>query len=443
MKKLPLFIAIATTFSAGQTLAAQVINTDLIVTQSACVGVDCVNGEVFGFDTIRLKENNLRIRFYDTSNSASFPTTDWQLTANDSINGGANKFSIEDIDSGRTPFTIQASSRNDSLFISSYGRVGFNTSTPATELHVADGDTPTLRLDQDGSSGWGRQVWDIAGNETNFFLRDVTNSSNLPFRIRTSAPHNSLFINTNGNIGLGIDNPSAKLDVMGTAEINGATIITQSDGTTNLTVQETSTTNSKRTLLKVENYGIPTVELKNTAAATYWEFSQNGSASSFRLNNSDDATQEFVLNNDGDLSLSGGISATNAIFSGTVTVGGVQVHSSRALKEDIVEADSQVILNKLSQLPVMTWKYKTSDALHLGPMAEDFSQAFGYGTDDKSISVSDLASIAAVGVKELHNQLKEKDQKIDTLEQRVAELERLINLQLQANKGLQHTSVSF
>jgi len=71
--------------------ADQVIADDLIIQGSACVGFDCVNGESFGFDTIRLKENNLRIKFEDTSISASFPSNDWQLTANDTTNGGAKE----------------------------------------------------------------------------------------------------------------------------------------------------------------------------------------------------------------------------------------------------------------------------------------------------------------------------------------------------------------
>ncbi|HEV7516457.1 MAG TPA: hypothetical protein VGR07_09175, partial [Thermoanaerobaculia bacterium] len=45
----------------------QVIADDLIVQGSACVGLDCVVNESFGFDTIRLKENNTRIKFDDTS----------------------------------------------------------------------------------------------------------------------------------------------------------------------------------------------------------------------------------------------------------------------------------------------------------------------------------------------------------------------------------------
>ena len=55
----------------GEELTDQLILDDLIVDGSLCVGMDCVNGEPFGFDTIRLKENNTRIRFYDTSCTSS------------------------------------------------------------------------------------------------------------------------------------------------------------------------------------------------------------------------------------------------------------------------------------------------------------------------------------------------------------------------------------
>ena len=62
--------------------ADQQIQDDLVVTGSICVGFDCVNDEAFNFDTLRLKENNLRIKFIDTSSSSSFPTGDWQITVN-------------------------------------------------------------------------------------------------------------------------------------------------------------------------------------------------------------------------------------------------------------------------------------------------------------------------------------------------------------------------
>lgn len=186
---------------------------DAIIQFSLCVGNDCVNGENFGFDTVRLKENNLRIKFDDTSNSASFPSNDWQITANDTTNGGANKFSIDDITGGRTPFTIEASAPSHSLYVDDGGRVGLGTSTPVVEAHVVDGDSPTLRLQQDGSSGFTPQTWDVVGNEASFFVRDVSNGSTLPFRIRPSAPSSSIDIAANGDVGVGTSSPGGALHV--------------------------------------------------------------------------------------------------------------------------------------------------------------------------------------------------------------------------------------
>ncbi len=195
-----------------QTRDQQILD-DLIVDGSICAGMDCVNGESFGFDTIRLKENNLRIRFVDTSNSASFPTNDWELTANDSSNGGANKFSITDVDAGRAPFTVEAGARANALYVDNGGRVGVGTNSPVVEMHVTDGDSPTLRLEQNGTSGWTPQIWDVAGNETNFFVRDTTNGSSLPFRIRPGAPQNALYIDTDGDVGFGTASPTADFEV--------------------------------------------------------------------------------------------------------------------------------------------------------------------------------------------------------------------------------------
>jgi hypothetical protein len=193
--------------------ADQVILDDLIVDGSACIGMDCVNGESFGFDTLRLKENNLRIGAVDTSSSASFPSNDWQLTFNDSANGGANKFSVDDISNGRTPFTIEASAPNNALFVEDSGDIGVGTANPVVRMHIVKGDTPTVRLDQDGSSGFTPQTWDMAGNETNFFVRDVTNGSSLPFRIRPGAPQSSIDIAADGDVGIGTASPAGDLHI--------------------------------------------------------------------------------------------------------------------------------------------------------------------------------------------------------------------------------------
>jgi len=186
----------------------QVIPDDLIVQGSACVGLDCVNNESFGFDTIRLKENNTRIKFDDTSTSAGFPNHDWQLTANDSASGGANKFSIEDITAATVPFTITGSAPSNAIFVDSTGRVGLRTSTPVLDLHTSTSNTPAHRYEQTNAGGFTAQTWDVAGNEANFFVRDVTGGSRLPFRIRPGAPTSSIDISASGNVGIGTASPS-------------------------------------------------------------------------------------------------------------------------------------------------------------------------------------------------------------------------------------------
>lgn len=226
---------------------------DVIITFSQCVGNDCVNGESFGFDTIRLKENNLRLHFDDTSNSASFPRNDWRIVINDSSNGGASYFAIEDSTAGRQIFRVDAGAPANSLHVDSQGDVGLGTTNPVVELHVVDGDTPTMRLEQNGSSGFAPQTWDVAGNETNFFIRDVTNGSKLPFKIRPGAPNNSLYINTNGDVGLGTSSPQAKLHITGTDSNNSfqAKIMGHAGGTTHTQII-TDMANSRLTIMAAE-----------------------------------------------------------------------------------------------------------------------------------------------------------------------------------------------
>jgi hypothetical protein len=192
----------------------QVIPDDLIVQGSACIGLDCVNNESFGFDTIRLKENNTRIKFDDTSTSAGFPNHDWQLTANDSASGGANKFSIEDITAATVPFTITGSAPNNAIFVDSSGRVGLRTSTPVLDLHTSTSNTPAHRYEQTNAGGFTAQTWDVAGNEANFFVRDVTGGSRLPFRIRPGAPTSSIDISATGAVGVGTASPAVQLHLV-------------------------------------------------------------------------------------------------------------------------------------------------------------------------------------------------------------------------------------
>jgi hypothetical protein len=199
-----------------------VIPDDLIVQGSACVGLDCVSGEVFGFDTIRLKENNTRLQFDDTS-ASPFPTNNWQIRANSSASGGASFLGFVDqgasgnSETGTIVFEVDAGAPANALKVSSTGRVGLRTATPALDLHITTSDTPAHRLEQTNAGGFTAQTWDIAGNEANFFVRDVTGGSRLPFRIRPGAPTSSIDISASGDVGIGTATPLAKLHVFSTA----------------------------------------------------------------------------------------------------------------------------------------------------------------------------------------------------------------------------------
>ena len=188
----------------------QVIPDDLIVQSSICAGFDCVNGENFGFDTIRMKENNTRIDFTDTS-AGSFPSQDWEIAANDSASGGRNALIVSD--ENTQLFVIESGNIANALYVDDTARVGLRTSTPVLDLHIATGNTPAIRLEQTNASGFTAQTWDIAGNEANFFVRDVTGGSLLPFRIRPGAPTSSVDISADGDVGVGTASPDAPLHV--------------------------------------------------------------------------------------------------------------------------------------------------------------------------------------------------------------------------------------
>lgn len=213
----------------GNVLASkdQVVVDDLIVIGSLCVGFDCVNGESFGFDTLRLKENNVRIQFNDTSSIGAFPTNNWQIRANASASGGASFLGFMDqgpggsSETGTRVFAVEAGAPTNALYVDDSGRVGLGTATPVLDIHVVSGNTPSLRLEQDASGGFTPQTWDVAGNEASFFVRDATGGSRLPFRIEPGAPTNALYVDETGGVGLGTDTPAARLDVVGSIAVSG------------------------------------------------------------------------------------------------------------------------------------------------------------------------------------------------------------------------------
>jgi len=176
---------------------------DVSAQGGVCAGLDCGGGETYGVASAKLKENNTRLKFEDTSASAGFATTDWQLSANDTFSGGANKFFVEDLTAGTVPLLIEGGTPNNALYLDSTGRIGLRTSTPARDLTISAPVTTIIRMEQSTTPF---QAWDVVANDNNFYVRDVNHEQN-PFIIKTSAPYNSLVIDATGRIGLGVASP--------------------------------------------------------------------------------------------------------------------------------------------------------------------------------------------------------------------------------------------
>ncbi len=173
--------------------ADQVIPDDLIVQGSMCIGLDCVDNESFGFDTLRLKENNTRIKFQDTSANPGFPGNDWTLVANDIIFRRSKFLWHRGHDGGPDDFRRVRRAPSASLWVNSLGNVGLGTENPLLKLHLTKQLTrPASGWSKPTRGGFTAQTWDIAGNEANFFIRDLTGGSRLPFRIRPGAPTSSI-----------------------------------------------------------------------------------------------------------------------------------------------------------------------------------------------------------------------------------------------------------
>jgi len=100
-----------------------------------------------------------------------------------------------------------------------------------------------------------------------------------------------------------------------------------------------------------------------------------------------------------------------------VTTGGTWTNSSdRNLKENFLSVDTDLVLEKIIQLPMTEWNYKNeaNTIRHIGPIAQDFYSIFGLGNNDTSISSIDPSGIALVGIQGLHNKIKTLETQINS-----------------------------
>jgi trimeric autotransporter adhesin len=97
------------------------------------------------------------------------------------------------------------------------------------------------------------------------------------------------------------------------------------------------------------------------------------------------------------------------------------VISDRNRKQDFLRVDGEDVLARLRAMPVSTWRYRDEadrSTFHIGPMAQDWHQAFGFTADDHTINMSDFDGVNLAAIKAL-------DERTAQLQARQAEVEQL------------------
>ncbi len=190
-------------------------------------------------------------------------------------------------------------------------------------------------------------------------------------------------VGINGVLGVGTQLPTSTLHV------------TRADGSAQILVEETNATVAPRTLFELKNNGNTKFTVTNTAGEedVAWAFANSGT--DFRLSRQGSGAVEFILSNAGNLTIQGNLTEL----------------SSREQKHNITAMSSQTVLNKVLALPIKEWSYKDSidNIRHIGPMAEDFYQAFGLGESETGIATLDTSGVALAAIQGLNEKLTVQD----------------------------------
>ena len=146
----------------------------------------------------------------------------------------------------------------------------------------------------------------------------------------------SLYVDPDGQVGVGTDVPNFQLEVIGSDPL------TANNNTTALYVTNNSEVPGGRVMLGLENNGTTRFSLENTSVVgARWVFAV-GSMASFRISKADTELVEFEVTDVGDVNVAGV----------------VNVQSDRNSKTNIARLDSTAVLEKVVSLPVSSWSYK-------------------------------------------------------------------------------------
>lgn len=103
--------------------------------------------------------------------------------------------------------------------------------------------------------------------------------------------------------------------------------------------------------------------------------------------------------------------------------------SDRNAKKNFSDVRPREVLEKVARLPVQEWQYKseTGSVRHIGPMAQDFWEAFHVGQGETTIDAVDPDGVALAAIQGLNQKVEEQAAEIRELKALVGRLARQVD----------------
>ena len=348
--------------------------------------------------------NNPSLLFDDTD--STFSGTEFELKCDGGSGSSttAHDCDFKDLENNNTLFGINSSDDNISI--------GIGTSAATDALHLATPQLPAVLFDSMYTD------FRVGGDEFHFDFEIINNNigpNGVILTLDPVIPSNCLTFppiqfGCYPGVGIWETSPEAPLHVG-----------SHDDVTAKILVSNDTFLPGARTLFELRNPGNTKFTVNNIQAGEQWSFANPGTG--FRLSRQGSGQVELEIKNNG-----------NAVLAGTLTE-----NSDRNSKQDISEINTHMILEKLVNLPISEWSYKDDpNSRHIGPMAQDFYQAFELGHTNKGIATLDSSGVAIAAIQALaaqnqtlltnYQKLKvDSDSQIEVLKSELGKLKDLIN----------------
>jgi hypothetical protein len=419
MTKLKLQLASLTLIAAGFSFLAATANPAL---GQDLNGDDLfLTGGVTNQPDIFFNENDIRHSICMRSNFLTFVLENDDETANNRVfelNNNAPNRAAGVFGNG---FGIGTADPTSPLHIFSTNSSPY----PEAKIFVENSSTPAelremIRLENNGGVGI-----NLVDNDTSTFFKmeNVLGKFELAsgpvhFRVTADSSNNSLNLGTMG-VGIGTSSPTSTLHI----QADNDDALESSFGSSTITTETKGGTAQSRVLLNCINNGPTVVSMTDTNRPSFsqWLITNTvfGDVDALSLRKNAAGAPNFTIFEDGNIrfTFNGTPNCTIKPNGDLFVRGSVLSNSDRNLKENIKPVDPEEILTKVVQLPITTWNYNyDQDAIpHMGPMAQDFYQAFRLGVDDKTIASMDKDGVALAAIQGLNRKMESKDEKITEL----------------------------